>query len=461
MKNKHLADEFIVKPLNSSFRDPAGFLYKDIDGSLCRQINNVGLTDYKLLVKSGLYDDLIKKSLLINHIEIKKDSNHIIIKPKVVNYISYPFEWSFSQLKDAALTTLKIQANSLKYGMTLKDASAYNIQFLNGKPIFIDTLSFEKYKSYEPWQAYRQFCQHFLAPLVLMSYTDIDLQQLLRVYIDGIPLDLAKKLLPQKAKIKPSIYMHIVLHAKAQKTKAKEHKKPNSKVSKSNLLAIIDNLERTIKKLNLRKQQTEWQEYYDNTNYSTNATDDKVNILSSYVKPLKIKSAIDFGGNSGRYSRVLNKLDVFTVCTDIDPNAVEANYLYSKNNNENRMLPLLIDLTNPGGALGWDNQERQAIDERLKMDLSMALALIHHLAISNNLTFDKIAQYFIKFSNYLIIEFIPKDDSQVKKLLSTRKDIFCDYNEKEFKKTFSKYYKIVKEQAIKGSKRKLYLLEKK
>lgn len=457
-KNKLTTEEF----LGSSFRDPAGYLYSDKKGDIYRQINNFGKEDYDLLMSSGLYKILVSKQLLIDHKELKKPSTEYykIIKPTKISYISYPFEWSFGQLQDAALLTLRIQRIALKHGMTLKDASAYNVQFHKGKPIFIDTLSFEKYQEGKPWQAYRQFCQHFLAPLSLMAYTDQRLNQLFRSHIDGVPLDLANKLLPLKARIKPSLYMHLVLHSRAQINKAGLAKRPTSTVKKSNLEAILLNLKNAVKKLSPKLSKTEWGEYYQNTNYTVKSADKKAEIIKDFCKNLNIKSANDFGGNNGRYSRVLNSLAIETVCNDIDINAVEANYKHVKDKDEKLMLPLLIDLTNPGGAIGWANDERLSIDHRLKTDLSMVLALIHHLAISNNLPFTKISKFLARFSPYLIIEFVPKQDSQVKILLATRNDIFDDYNEEGFKKAFCNDFKLLKEKNISGTHRTLYLFKR-
>ncbi|MEI7526409.1 MAG: hypothetical protein WCJ95_18825, partial [Mariniphaga sp.] len=186
--------------LSSSFRDPSGFLFYE-EGKLLRQVNGCYKEDYDLLMGSGLYTRLVEKNLLIPHQELTghqglNGSTYKVIEPEKVGFISYPYEWSFSQLKDAAFATLEIQKIALQYGMTLKDATAYNVQFHKGRPVFIDTLSFEIYQEGKPWQAYKQFCQHFLAPLALMGYTDIRLNQLLKLYIDGIPLDLTSRLLP-------------------------------------------------------------------------------------------------------------------------------------------------------------------------------------------------------------------------------------------------------------------------
>ena len=206
---------------NASFRDPSGFLFTR-DGVLYRQVNQVYAEDYRKLMDSGLYAKLVKAGLLIPHTEVdiepaNKKLAFKVLCPEYVPFISYPYEWSFGQLKDAALATLSIQKRALKAGMVLKDASAYNIQFQRGKPTLIDTLSFEIYQEGEPWVAYRQFCQHFLAPLALMAYQDVRLSQLLRVYIDGIPLDLASELLPARTRWNLGLATHIHLHARAQK----------------------------------------------------------------------------------------------------------------------------------------------------------------------------------------------------------------------------------------------------
>lgn len=451
--------------VGASFRDPAGFVFKNARGEVLRQINHEGQQDYHTLMDSGLYNALTSKHLLVSHRERQlsqalSDEAFKVIEPTQVPYISYPFEWSFSQLRDAALLTLQVQRLALERNVTLKDATAYNVQFLEGKPIFIDTLSFEAYRPGEPWQAYRQFCQHFLAPLALMAYTDLSLSQLLRVHLDGIPLDLAVRLLPRRALIKPSLAMHIVIHARAQKAKASEHKRPDKVIPKRSLLAILDSLEHTVRRLHARADMTEWGDYYDKTNYSAGAADKKAKLIVNLVKPLKAQSVLDLGGNNGRYSRLLTTHGLSAVCTDIDPNAVEANYRFVREHKETRMLPLLVDLTNPGGSLGWQNTERAPVHQRLTCDVVLALALVHHLAISNNLPLAHIAEYFSKFGKHLIIEFVPKSDSQVQKLLSTRRDIFPDYTEEGLKRAFDRHYKLVSEHKISGTKRTLYLFKR-
>ncbi len=254
----------------SSFRDPSGFIFYDAD-VLYRQINKSYKEKYDQLMSSGLYEKLIESNYLLSHEEIDKpqydNSVYKIIRPEQISFISYPYEWSFTQLKQAALTTLEIQKIAMKYDMTLKDCSAYNIQFQNGKPILIDTLSFEKYEEGQPWKAYRQFCQHFLAPLALMSHTDIRLNQLLRIYIDGIPLDLAKKLLPTRTLTMFSLLSHIHIHAKSQKHyEDKDIKIKERKIGRRSFMGIVESLHSGVKKLKGSGDKTEWGNYYSDTN---------------------------------------------------------------------------------------------------------------------------------------------------------------------------------------------------
>lgn len=453
------------KKVDSSFRDPAGFLFRQGD-SLFRQINNSYKEDYDLLMSSGLYNQLVDNKLLISHhetekVKIKSEDGYKIIKPSIVNFISYPYEWSFSQLKDAALITLKIQKMALLHGMTLKDSSAYNIQFLDGKPVLIDTLSFTKYIEGTPWIAYKQFCQHFLASLALMSYRDVRLNQLLKVYIDGIPLDMTSTLLPYKTKFKFSIYAHIHLHSKMQlKYSDRQIDTKSYKVSLKNLIAMIDNLEAAVSKLSWKQATTEWGDYYDFTNYSNESFEYKKKLVQEFIKEASPKTVWDLGANTGVFSRLASDNGINTIAFDIDPVAVEKNYISIKKNNEENILPLLLDLTNPSPAIGWGNIERENLKGRDLPDAILALALIHHLAISNNVPLVNIAKYFSDLGRYLIIEFVPKGDSQVKRLLSTRKDIFLDYYSEGFEKAFTEYYTIIKKNSIPQSDRVLYLMEK-
>ena len=450
--------------LPSSFRDPGGFLFFR-EGTLYRQINRSFEEQYTHLINSGLYDTLLSQQLLIPHeiVDIPPedpDNAYKIIKPLPIPFISYPYEWSFSQLKDAALLTLEIQKISLEYGMILKDATAYNVQFFRGRPVFIDTLSFEKYESGTPWIGYRQFCQHFLAPLALMGYTDIRLLQLLRNNIDGIRLDLTSRLLPGATWLNLGILMHIHLHAKSERKYANVHAPVKSRdVSTRGLFGLLDNLTSTIKKIQWQPKGTEWAVYYQDTNYSRDAFEHKKEIVAHFLELANPQTVWDMGANNGLFSRLASNKNIPTIAFDIDPACVELNYREVLKNKEQDLLPLLLDLSNPSPGLGWQNEERDSLIGRGPADTVLVLALIHHLAISNNVPLEKIAELFSKICRSLIIEFVPKSDSQVQKLLMNREDIFYEYTQQCFESAFTKLFDIIQRTGIDGSERTLYFMK--
>ena len=450
--------------LAASFRDPSGFLFRR-EGILYRQINKVYEPQFKQLVDSGLYERLVKAGLLVPHEVVtlppeEPSKGSLVIRPELIPFISYPYEWSFRQYKDAALGTLRITREALQSGMILKDASAYNIQFLRGQPVLIDTLSFDNYEEGQPWVAYRQFCQHFLAPLALMSLCDVRLSQLMRVYIDGVPLDLTSKLLPRRSRLNFGLLSHIHLHAGAQKRYAGQAVSTTTSgrsMSKMAMLAWIDSLENAVKSLKWEPAGTEWAEYYDITNYSDQAFDLKKNLVSKYLDMVAPKEVWDLGANTGVFSRLASERGIPTVSFDIDPAAVDRNYRESRDKKESGVLPLVLDLTNPSPGIGWQNRERAALLERGPVDLVMALAIIHHLAISNNLPLTDLAAGFAEMGRHLIIEFVPKSDSQVQKLLASRVDIFPDYTREGFEKAFATVFDLITYESISGSERILYL----
>jgi hypothetical protein len=447
----------------ASFRDPSGFLFRH-EGVLYRQVNRTYAEDYELLNRSGLYDLLIAKGLLIPHREVsgglaRTEDAVRVLAPEPLPFISYPYEWCFTQLKDAALTTLRIQRLALKKGMVLKDASAYNIQFHQGRPLLIDTLSFTAYREGEPWVAYRQFCQHFLAPLALMARCDIRLGALLRTSIDGVPLDLAARLLPWRTRLNTGLLMHIHAHARSQsKHQDRQVSGKTTRVGKKALLGIIDSLKGTVTKLEWRPGGTEWGAYYDDTNYSDAALNAKREQVGYLLDRTSARMVWDLGANNGFFSRVASDQEIFTVAADIDPTAVEKNWQTCRKGGSPHMLPLVMDLTNPSPALGWSHEERDALLDRGPADTVIALALIHHLALSNNVPLERLARFFARAGRHLIIEFVPKNDSQVQRLLATREDVFPAYHQEGFEQAFARCFEILEQVDIAGSDRTLYLM---
>ena len=442
---------------NASFRDPKGYVVHH-NNNVFRVINNSYKEEYEHCTKSGLFKKLIDDGLLLlfeESSDLEIDSKEIfkILEQKKLNFISYPYEWSFDMLKDAALATLKIQKICIEYGASLKDASSYNIQFHEGKPVFIDTTSFEIFEE-KPWIAYRQFCEHFLGPLALMAKKDVRLSSMLVNYIDGIPLDIISSIIPKTTFTNFGLTAHLHAHAKAQK-KYEGKKIEKKKLGKMQLLGIVESLTSTIKNLKLG-QKTEWADYYDDTNYTTEAEKNKVEIVKKYINNTNTNTIIDFGANDGKYSKIAAEKS-FVISVDKDPIAVNNNY---KNQNSN-MISIIGDLSNPIPSIGWNNSERPSFLERIGKSTCMALALIHHLRITFGIPLSKQFELFSKIAENLIIEFIDKKDSQIIRLLQNREDVFDDLTEENFEKIASQYFTILDNSVIRDTNRKIYLMKNK
>lgn len=450
--------------VEASFRDPSGFVFRQ-EGVLYRRVDSSYGAHYDRLRNSGLYDKLADNGRLVRHEEVPIGNGdgagaYRVLRPQLVPFVSYPYEWCFSALKDAALATLDIQLEALAHGMTLKDASAYNIQFLQGRPILIDTLSFEIREAGAPWIAYRQFCQHFLGPLALMAHVDVRLGQLLRSNIDGLPLDLTTRLLPRRTRLSLSLLFHIHMHAASQRRYAETGtggRRPVT-VSERGIQGLVRSLRRAVQKLTWKPPRTEWGDYYGNTNYTDAAAGQKAKAVSRMLAEVSPHVVWDLGANTGRYSRIATDQGASVVAFDFDPAAVETNYQHIRANRETRLLALLLDLANPSPAAGWRNRERVPIHERGRPDALLALALIHHLAIAGNVPLEQIARLFRELGGVLVVEFVPKSDSQVQRLLAARRDIFPEYDQDGFEAVFNRRYSIEQRVDIPESDRTLYLM---
>lgn len=460
-----------MQPIPSSFRDRSGYVYSD-GKNIIRTINEIFKNHWEFGKASGLLDKLVEKDSLIPFSECDPlQGSWKTLQVERVPFISYPYEWSFSQLKDAALLTLDLQKEAILHGMIIKDASAFNVQFLGTSAKFIDLLSFEKWENGTPWKAYKQFCTHFLAPLALTSYTDIQCGSMSRLWIDGIPLSIACALLPNRTFFSPRLLLHLHLHAKMQKKHSSQQQSAKDaskvKVSAETLKGITKSLNNTIKNLKLKQNNTEWANYYEDTNYSRPATEAKLNFIdqvaSELCREVKLPMAIDLGANTGLFSRCLSPYFEKIIAPDIDPCAVDNHYTNLKKDGISNILPLVIDLSNVSPALGWGCSERDSFDSRCNANFITALALIHHLVITAGIPLYLISDYIsslLSLNGTLLIEFVPKEDSQVKRMLLSREDVFDDYNIDGFKKVFSTNFIIEKIFPIPETERTLFVLSK-
>jgi hypothetical protein len=448
-----------------SFRDPAGFVYCQ-QGDLRRQINQVYRAHYDHFMSSGLYGELTDARLLIKHEELEAEpldpsQAYKVIRPERIEFVSYPYEWCYSQFQDAALVALEVQRRAVLRGMTLKDCSVYNLQFQAGRPIFIDTLSFEVHREGEPWTGYRQFCEHFLAPLALQSLTDYRLGQLCRTNIDGIPLDLVARLLPWSSRLRFGLGVHLHLHSALQRSHSNEAAPAKGRgMSRRALLGLVDNLEATVRGLRWKHRGTAWSSYYDDNSYTSEEFQRKARLVAEFLERTRSSTVWDLGANTGYFSLLASERGLSTVAFDFDPACVERTYRDVKERKETKLLPLILDLFNPSPPSGWMNQERASIFDRAKPDLVLALALVHHLAFTGNQPLENLAAFFNGLSPWLLIEFVPEDDPQSQLLVAQRRGIHHPYSRRRFEESFGKHFTIIVSETISRSGRVLYLMRR-
>jgi len=452
--------------LASSYRDPSGFIFVE-NGVLKRQINPVFFEAYHTAVAANIYNQLFEKGWLIKHKETFRNDLKIILEPEKIPFVSYPYEWSFTQYKHAAQLTLRLQMFLLEKGFSLKDASAFNITFNNGKAVFIDTLSIEPYQENQPWRALEQFEMHFFSILLLAQKYGAHHLKTLRSEINGKDLTQTKKLLGWKARFHPVIYPNIYLMARDKDSVVRKKTQQSiPEISKSSQLKILKVLESHIANMSL-SEETEWTAYYDQTNYDKASFKLKKSLINDWSKELKVNKAIDLGGNDGTFAQELPAQIKSIIVSDIDQAAIDQCYTNELKTQQNRILPIVIDLMQPSPAIGFANHERESFIDRVQQfqpDLSLALALIHHITLTGNVPFDMSAAFFASISEYLIIEFPDREDSWVQYILDSKRDarhLFDDYGLPAFAKAYSQYYHFDKEQKLEGTHRTLFLMRRK
>lgn len=448
-------------------RDPAGFVYQR-EGHLLRQVNASYRASFERVIASGVLDELQAAGLLIPHevapigLAATEDAWQVL-RPERVGFISYPYEWSFSQLRDAALLTLDVQARALARGMTMRDASAYNIQFHRGRPVLIDTLSFGPYDEGRPWVAYRQFCEHFLAPLALMARRDVRLARLHAEFADGVPLDLASRLLGPASWFRVSLALHVHLHARVQRRYADATARPadrGARMTRSALLRLVEQLRQTIEGMEWEPAGTTWAEYEATHGYSADAAAAKEALVRELLAPLSPAVTWDLGANTGRFSRIAADLGSRVIAIDGDYAAVDKAYRAERARRGEMILPLVNDLLAPSPPSGWAGAERQSLADRGPADALLALAVVHHLALSGNIALPRIADWFAKLGRAAIVEFVPPDDPQVRRLVAARPEATHAYDREAFERAFAPHFTFAARHSVPETGRMLFLMHR-
>lgn len=461
-----------IMKISSSFRDPGGQVFSAGDG-IYRHIRLSAMPHYRKLMESGLYDALVSRGLLVPHEDATEDPlvsgiaspEEAVIRPRKVSFISYPSERGFAALKAGALVTLEVQRLSLEHGMTLQDATAFNVQFMDGRWVFIDTGSFHALEKPEPWRAYGQFCRHFLAPLTLMAGRDGRMVSLLAKYTDGIPLDLAARLLPWKMKMKPAVWMHIVLHGRLAAKDAGRDELGSSmkRVNMNALHGLVEHLHGFISGLGMGMESSAWTSYEDTHSYKSDEYAAKEEFVLNAVKRVTPQQVWDFGANTGHFSRtVASRCDAGVTAFEYDFMTFEAGYMKNvAGGGGNVPLHLWMDLFNPTSGLGWGGEEWPGLAERGPADLVLVLALVHHLCLAGGIPFERVFGFLHRVARHLVVEFVPRSDPQAQRLIRMREEMFTWYERDTFEKALSHGFEVLETREVSSTRRVLYLLRRK
>jgi hypothetical protein len=474
-----------MKPNNISYKDSAARVVQE-EGIFYRYIFDEYQAEYDHLMQSGLYKALLEKGYIIAHEEVAQQQSNIYKKllPKQITFQSYPFEWSYGQWRKVVYTYLQINKIALAHGMLLKDATPFNFYFEEGKPVLLDTSSFMFFQEGAPWIAYKQFCTEMLSPLALMNYNGQRWSKISMSQLRGLPLNFVSKQLPLKSWLNSTVLLHIHLHGKyanaeGETKEAKETLKKKSATlqatnqkgfSKEKLLSLTKMIQETVVKWKHAYQfEKHWLSYYQNDISSDQYLSNKETIIREWLQVTQSKTVLDLGANTGRFSLIASEYAQQIIAIESDDICVDAIDKAFKNFNSSnkkeqtakkQYYTLQMDLAETTPNMGVLEQEYSSIYTRAKSTMVFALALTHHLYISNQLSFEQIATMLERFSDqYCITEFVPTTDDKVQMLMKDKQRAYLDYTEEAFTQALETRFAIKDKRLIAGSERILYLLE--
>jgi ribosomal protein L11 methylase PrmA len=452
-----------------SFRDPdSGVLLAG--GGVYRYFSAGAASGFNELKESGLLAALIEGGLAIESVPLERDAApeayeaagraELIVRHPRLPFISYPYEWPFEMLQEAALVQLELTLRALDSGFMLKDATPYNFQFVNGRPLLIDVGSFERYEEGAPWMAYTQFCRTFLNPLLLQSFTGVPFQPWLRSSLEGIDASHLSSLLPLRRKFRRAVFLDVVLQASLNRRQVSKKQADGSEtkmrpIPREVIVGTVKRLQGAIRTLKRHKGTSAWEDYeIECPSYTPEAIGFKDRFVEAAVQAAQPEMVWDLGCNTGRYSVVAARHARNVVAMEGDEPTTGA--LYGRLREHGNILPLVVDLLNPSPGQGWAHEERRSLAARGPADFALCLALVHHLAIGGNVPLERFAEWLATVAKAGVVEFVPKEDPMVKTLLRTRRDVFSDYGQEVFETALERHFSIEEVAPIPDSQRLLY-----
>lgn len=464
----------MIRPLADagSFRDPSGRVY-EAGGEIYRTVSRKAAEEFAFVRKCGLHDKLMGDGKLVVTEEVDHRvlqeagiETETVLRHQRIPFVSYPYEWPFPLLKSAALLHLDIQIEALQRDVVLSDASAYNVQFRGVSPVFIDLLSFRRYREGEVWIGHRQFCEQFLNPLLMRSLFGVVHNDWYRGRLEGIPTEYLADLLPWWRKLSFNLLSHVTLQARLQRAAAESsqthlERARRTKLAKSSYMALLQQLRQWIESLKPHKSRaTTWQDYADNTTYGAEERAAKRSFISAFCQKAKPGLLWDFGCNTGEYSEAALTAGAKRVIGfDFDHGALERAITRAQSKSLD-FLPLYQDGANPSPDQGWMGRERGSIQRRGGAEALVALAFEHHLAIGRNIPLDQLVAWLVSLAPKGIIEFVEKSDPTVQQLLALREDIFANYSREAFETALRTSARITNVAQVSTSGRLLYCYER-
>ncbi len=451
-----------------SFRDRDGRVYHFQD-RIFRGLSESALENFRKLQKKKFYTKLVEAGKVIGTNEIAVEHNPLpvdvqeqwagFLEHDPVAVISYPYEWTFSMLKAAASLQLHLVERAVSNGFTLKDATPYNLQFVNRKPVFIDIPSFEPLPQGEPWSGYRQFCEMFLFPLFLQAYKGVNFQPFMRAAINGVDVQTASALFGFRDRFRKGVLTHVWLQSKLDRRYGGSSENVRSSLKSAGfnremILANVRKMQKLVQKLEWEASGSEWGDYSEFHNYSDDDHVRKEDFIRDSIRVEKPATVWDIGCNTGQFSRIAAEHCRQVVAMDIDHVAVERLYLDIAT--PDNILPLLQNVADPSPNWGWRNRERSDLQSRSRPDLILCLALIHHVVISANIPLEEFIDYLAGLTDKLVIEYVSRKDDKVKTLLRNKEDKYQDYSRQSLEASLKRHFDISRQLEVNDGNRTLY-----
>ena len=457
-------EEIRVEREAGSFRDRNGSVFYR-DGRVFRTLSPRAVTNWRQLSDAPFFEAHRTRGTIVDtHIA---EANGLpeadaVLEHERIPFVSYPYEWTFGMLKEAALLQLALLRDALGAGMILKDSTPYNIQWQGAQPVFIDIPSFEPLEHGQPWVGYRQFCELYLYPLMLQAYKDVDYRPWLRGRIDGIPAEEMRGLMSWRDLLRPGVLLHVAAQSALQRrysdnaTRNIRGSLAEAGFDKSLIEANVAKLSKLVSGLSPTVRRSAWSGYESSHSYAPDEFERKADFVRRAASSRRWRLAWDLGCNTGAFSRIAAEHADYVVAMDGDWRAIETLFDREKELGSRTILPLVVNLADTSPNQGWQGLERKGLGERGRPELTLCLALIHHVVISANIPVSEFIDWLADLGTSVVIEFVGRDDEMVQTLLANREDQYDDYHSDVFRAILERRFRIEDEASLKDGKRQIY-----